>query len=307
MAGPSLSQLRVFLSVAEQGSFSSAAAELGMSQSSLSEAVRSLEKALGKTLFKRGPHGTLLSEAGEKFFEHALRSVQAADDLEKALQGGEHGNKLSGELKLATFRSIGTYVLPAILARLKQLYPAVNVTVLAVSSDSHAQQLLQRGQADAVLTSLPLSGPLLSWPLLSDPYVLLTSKQRGPHPFQFAELRHTPLLLPSEHDSCAVKVFQYLQAQSVSPSAVQHIDEDSVVLGMVQHGLGVSIMSVLTAQPLLPGIQVLALPAPLERSLGLSVLATRASLPLLQALVKVAGETAERTFNVPAGQLYPAV
>lgn len=307
MASPSLSQLRVFLSVAEQGSFSSAAAELGMSQSSLSEAVRSLEKALGKTLFKRGPHGTLLSEAGEKVFEHALRSVQAADDLEKALQSGEHGNALSGELKLATFRSIGTYVLPAMLARFRQLHPAVSVKVLAVSSDPHAQQLLQRGQADAVLTSLPLSGPLLSWPLLSDPYVVLASKQRGTHAFQFAELLHTPLLLPTQDDSCSIKVFQYLQAHGINPPAVQHIEEDSVTLGMVQHGLGVSIMSALTAQPLLPGIQVLALPAPLERSLGLSVLAARASLPLLQALVQVAREAAERSFNLPAGQLYPAV
>ena len=303
MTRPSLSQLRVFVCVAEQGSFSGAAAELGMSQSSLSEAVRSLEKALGRALFQRRPQGIRLTDAGETVLEHALRTVQAADDLEHALQS----ETLRGELRLATYRSMGTYLLPPVLARLRQLHPAVSVRVTAVNADAQAEQLLHLGQADAALTSLPLAGPLVQWPLLNDPYVVLTPTRRGPHPFELAELAHTPLLLPGQNDSCHLKISQYLQAQGVSVPAAQHIEEDSVALGMVQHNLGVSIMSALTAQPLLPGLQVLSLPVPLERALGLSVLASRASLPLLRAFVAVTRDTTNRTFNLPAGQLYPAV
>lgn len=303
MTRPTLSQLRVFVTVAEQGSFSGAAAELGMSQSSLSEAVRSLEKALGRALLQRHAQGTRLTEAGQRVLEHALRALQAADDLERSLQD----EVLSGELRLATFRSVGTYLLPPTLARFRQLHPAVSVRVIAVNADAHAEQLLHLGQADAALTSLPLTGPLVQWPLLHDPYVVLTSTRRGPHPFELAELAHTPLLLPGQGDSCHLKIVQYLQAQGVSAAAAQHIEEDSVTLGMVQHHLGVSIMSALTAQPLLPGIQVLALPVPLERALGLSVQASRASLPLLRAFVAVTRDTTNRTFNLPAGQLYPAV
>ncbi|AWN23318.1 LysR family transcriptional regulator [Deinococcus irradiatisoli] len=303
MARPSLSQLRVFVTVAEQGSFSAAAAELGMSQSSLSEAVRSLEKALGRPLLQRQVHGTRLTEAGERVLEHALRTLQAADDLERSLQDGA----LSGELRLATFRSVGTYLLPPTLARLRLLHPGVSVKVMAVSSDAQAEQLLLLGRADAALTSLPLMGPLIQWPLLNDPYVVLAPVGRGSHPFSFAELSHTPLLLPAPGDTCHLKIAQYLHGHGVDVKAAQHIEEDSVTLGMVQHGLGVSIMSALTAQPLLPGIQVLPLPAPLERALGLSVQASRASLPLLRAFAEIIRDTTNRTFSVPAGQLYPAV
>ncbi|WP_161882015.1 LysR family transcriptional regulator [Deinococcus alpinitundrae] len=303
MTRPTLSQLRVFVTVAEQGSFSGAAAELEMSQSSLSEAVRSLEKALGRALLQRQAQGTRLTEAGQRILEHARRALQAADDLERSLQD----EVLSGELRLATFRSVGTHLLPPTLARFRQLHPAVSVRVIAVNADAHAEQMLRLGQADAALTSLPLAGPLVQWPLLHDPYVVLTPTRRGPHPFDLAELAHTPLLLPGQGDSCHLKIVQYLQAQGVSVPAAQHIEEDSVILGMVQHNLGVSIMSALTAQPLLPGIQVLALPVPLERALGLSVQAARASLPLLRAFVAVTRDTTNRTFHLPAGQLYPAV
>ena len=303
MTRPTLSQLRVFISVAEQGSFSGAAAELGMSQSSLSEAVRSLEKALGRPLLKRQAQGTLLTEAGQTVLEHALRTVLAADDLERSLQSGA----LSGELRIATYRSIGTYMLPPVLARLRQLHPALSVRVIVVGHDVQAQQLLQRGEADAVLGALPLTGPCLSWPLLQDPYVVLAPAGRGPKPFELSELAHTPLLLPPEGDSCCVRVLEYLAARQIKLHSVQYIDEDSVVLGMVQHGLGVSITAVLAAQPMLPGVQVLSLPTPLERTLGLSVLARRASLPLLSAFVQVTRETTNRTFQLPAGQLYPAV
>jgi len=303
MSRPSLSQLRVFVCVSKQGSFSGAAAELDMSQSSLSEAVRSLEKALGTALFQRQPQGIRLTDAGETVLEHALRTLQAADDLEGSLLG----ETLHGELRLAAYRSMGAYILPPVLARFRQLHPQVSIRVITVGSDSQAQHLIQRGEADAVLGALPLSGPLLSWPLLHDPYVVLAPAGRGPQTFALSELAHTPLLLTPPGDSCCLNVLRYLQAQQVQLHSVQHIDDDSVMAGMVQHGLGVGITAVLAAQPLLPGIRVLALPTPLERTLGLSVLATRASLPLLRSFVDAARETTNRTFQLPSGQLYPAV
>ena len=156
MSRPSLSQLRVFVCVSKQGSFSGAAAELGMSQSSLSEAVRSLEKALDTSLFQRQPQGIRLTDAGETVLEYALRTVQAADDLEQALQSGT----LRGELRLAAYRSMGAYILPPVLARFRHLHPQVSIRVITVGNDDQARQLIQRGEADAVLGALPLSGQI---------------------------------------------------------------------------------------------------------------------------------------------------
>ena len=126
-------------------------------------------------------------------------------------------------------------------------------------------------------------------------------------PFDLAELAHTPLLLPAQGDACQLKIMQYLHSQGVRVYAAQHIEEDSVTMDVAQHQLGVGIMSALTAQPLLPGLQVLSLPTALEREFGLSVLAARTSLPLLRALVAVTCETTNRMFNLPVGQLYPAM
>lgn len=129
---PTLAQLRSLIAVADAGGFSEAAAELNVSQSSLSEAVGKLEELLGRPLLRRTPGGTTVTAAGARVLVHARSAVQAAGDVLLAAQE----DQLSGTLKIASYRSTATHLLPPALAAFRTLHPGVRVQILDSESEA---------------------------------------------------------------------------------------------------------------------------------------------------------------------------
>lgn len=125
---PSLAQLRALIAVADAGGFGEAAAEYGVSQSSLSEAVAKLEALAGRPLLRRTPGGTVPTEAGARVLTHARAAVQAAADALLAAQ--EENGGLSGTLRVASMRSAATHLLPPALAAFRARHPRVTVALL---------------------------------------------------------------------------------------------------------------------------------------------------------------------------------
>jgi DNA-binding transcriptional LysR family regulator len=78
--------LRVFLTVAEHGSFGRAANALGLSQPSVSNRMAALERRIGRALFSRSPRGVTLTAPGERLLPHARRAGQALDDAQAAIR-----------------------------------------------------------------------------------------------------------------------------------------------------------------------------------------------------------------------------
>ncbi|MFC4637412.1 LysR family transcriptional regulator [Deinococcus hohokamensis] len=282
---PTLAQLRALVAVAEAGGFSEAAAELGVSQSSLSEAVGKLEELVGRPLLRRSPAGTRPTAAGERVLSHARASVQAAGD---ALLAAQDDGALSGLLRVASYRSAATHLLPPALAMFRTAHPGVSVSLLDSESEAcgggvHA---VQSGMADvAVLLQDDAAGLHLT-PLAQDEYLFVAPASRGTHPVNLAELGGQTLYLPPERDSCHQRVHQYLRQQGVT-TAVSPVAQDSVTLGLVSHGLGFTVMPQLALLPLPPGLVALPLPVPLLRPLALATLPHRAGLPLIRAFTSV--------------------
>ena len=79
----SLDDLRIFLAVARSGSFRSAAAQMFISQPSLSRVVARLESQLGTQVFTRGPRGVVITESGEVLLSGARRLLDAAATLRR--------------------------------------------------------------------------------------------------------------------------------------------------------------------------------------------------------------------------------
>ena len=289
---PTLAQLRALIAVAEAGGFGEAAAELGVSQSSLSEAVGKLEDLLSRPLLRRTPSGTTPTPAGERVLGHARAAVQAAGDV---LLAAQESDSLSGTLKIASYRSTATHLLPPALAAFRKAHPSVKIVLLDSESDAcgGGENAVKMGLADAAVIVRDDIPDLHLTPLALDEYLFVAPESRGTHPADLAELEGQTLYLPPEKDSCHIRVRRYLEKRGAALDGLTENAQDSVILSMVAHGLGVTIMPRLALHPLPAGLVTLPLPEPLLRPLALAVLPHRAHLPLLRAF----SETLVRSLN----------
>jgi len=305
---PTLAQLRALIAVAQAGGFGEAAAEGGVSQSTLSEAVAKLEALAGRPLLRRTPAGTVPTGAGRRVLEHARAAVQAAGDVLLAAQ--EEG-ALSGTLRVASMRSTATHLLPPALAAFRARHPGVRVTVTDLDSEvmGGSAHAVHSGQVDVALLVAEEVPGLRLLPLPADEYLFVAPASRGPHPVEVAELL-APLILPPGQSTCHLRVRRYLTHLGVPLGTVTEIEQDSVILSMVEYGLGITVMPRLALLPLPPGLVALPLPEPLIRPLSLAVLPHRAGLPVIRAFTEAVLNSVRQVGFPPLerepGPSYPA-
>ena len=149
-----LKQLSYFQCVAELGNITAAAAELNITQPTLSKSMQILEDQLGVTLFTREARGVALTPFGQRLLEHAkIVDVQvnsAVDDLD-TLRKGEAGSVRIGAGP-AWLRSH----LPDVVAKVMDERPGISITVIG-GFDQQLIQMLASGDVDFVLAETPLS------------------------------------------------------------------------------------------------------------------------------------------------------
>jgi DNA-binding transcriptional LysR family regulator len=282
LAQPTLSQLRALIAVIDAGGFGEAAAQLNMSQSSLSEAVGKLEDLAGCSLLRRSARGTLPTPAGLRAVVSARAAVQAAGDV---LLAAQDTSQLSGTLWVSTFRSAATHLLPPVLVAFRHRHPAVSIKLLSSEwqGGQAGEQQVRSGQADlAVVEGAEVLGLRLT-PLLQDDYLFIAPESRGTQAVTVEELATSPLLISPRGTPCHQLTITYLHGLGIDASGATEIDQDSVILGMVRHGLGVTLQPRLALLPVPDGLVLLPLPEPLSRPLSLATLPHRAGLPLIQA------------------------
>src|SRR5437588_2833935 len=151
-------RMRVLREVAARGSFSAAAEALNFTQSAVSQQVAALERESRTKLVEREPRGIRLTEAGEALVAHADAILSRLDDAEQELAAiaGLRG----GRLRLATFQSAGSTIVPRALGEFHRRYPEVELNVTLEEHD--ARGFLASGEADlAIVMDFPHT-PLLA-------------------------------------------------------------------------------------------------------------------------------------------------
>jgi DNA-binding transcriptional LysR family regulator len=149
----SLAGLRVFREIAERGSFTSAAAALGYTQSAVSRQVAALEQATRNELFERRPTGVRLTPAGRVLLRHAAVVLDQLDAAGRELGGLPAED---GAVRLGAFPSAGAVLLPRALAALRRSHPRIDVTTREAGTPSLVRAL-RAGSID--LAVLALSPP----------------------------------------------------------------------------------------------------------------------------------------------------
>lgn len=137
--------LRLVLSVAEQGRLASAAAQLQISHPTLSRRLRLIEHRLGAQIVERLPGGLRLTAAGEEMRELALRMREEIAALERRIGGRDRAP--DGAVRLTAPDAVAEYLLPTMLAELCQQAPGLNVELLV----SNQPLSLAQREADLAL------------------------------------------------------------------------------------------------------------------------------------------------------------
>ena len=117
---------KVFYYVATTLSFSEASRQLFISQSAVSQSIKTLEKKLGHTLFIRSTKKVLLTPEGELLLEHVKPALLMLDEGEALLSGD---NMLKGQLRIGASDTICRYFLIEYFRRFHQSYPDVRIKV----------------------------------------------------------------------------------------------------------------------------------------------------------------------------------
>ena len=122
-------QLRAFLALVEQGSVTAAAQALGLAQSTVSEALSSLERGVGAAVFlrRRGSHELALTVAGEALVPHARAILRSVDAAHVAVAGATKGAR--ARVTIATNESLSTYVLAGPLDAVRRAWPKTTFEV----------------------------------------------------------------------------------------------------------------------------------------------------------------------------------
>lgn len=281
-----LSQIRALLAVAEYGNFSEAALELQLSQPAISHAIATLETELGVPLFSRGRHGAVLTPAGKQIVYHARQAMQHLNLMQQ--EANLHRGLQGGTVRVASFRSVATHVLPKVIAQFRALHPDVTVTIIERPDYLDVEQCLREGRADVGVTYLPTGEEFEAWELLRDDYLVLlppTTIVRGSS-ITWEELAKLPLVqipcLP-----CARMLHEYLKTVPLSMNTACDIQEDSTIVGMVVQNLGAAILPQLAAEPIPTEIIVRKLPTPLQRVIGAAVLSSALHIPAVFAFLEV--------------------
>jgi LysR family hydrogen peroxide-inducible transcriptional activator len=199
---PTVAGLRAFVAVAEKQHFSSAATTLGVSQSTLSQALAALETGLGVQLVERSTRRVFLTTEGRQLLPHALAVVEAVDAFTAAAAGA--ADPLQAGMRLGLIPTVAPYVLPTLLAGLAERLPSLTLRVIEDQTE-RLLALLREGALDAALIALPASEVpavgVTAIPIYEEDFVLalppghpLSGKRRVPT----TALAELPLLLLDE-------------------------------------------------------------------------------------------------------------
>jgi len=184
--------VRAFLAVAETGSLSAAARTLGQSQPTLGRHIKAAEAALGATLFVREPGGLQLTEIGRMLLGPAREMAAASARLETLAAGRDM--RVSGTVRITASVVVSHYLLPRIIAELRDAEPDIEVELLP--SDT-TENLIFREADIAIRMFRPTQLDIVTRKIGDSPMALYATGDllsRFGQPANFDELRRLPFV-----------------------------------------------------------------------------------------------------------------
>ena len=281
-------KLESFLVAAELGSFTKAAQILGYTQSGLTHMMKSLEQELGVQLLVRSHTGIALSPAGKQLLPTIRRLLDAEKALQQEVEQLQDARRET--LRIGSYASMAMHWLPLALKRFQQNYPDVNINV-RMGTIEEIYSWVQDGTADLAFVSRQ-EGTRMKWVPLKEDKLLAILPPDYPHPvpekFPLSGFHGQPFLMPNfgfERD-----INKCLRSYGVEPDVKPSYVDDPALISMVEHGLGMSMLSELIMTGRESRAYVLPIDPPITRSLGIIVDDSHPASPLVTQFIRCTKE-----------------
>jgi DNA-binding transcriptional LysR family regulator len=286
-----LRHLATMIAVADEGSFGRAAARLGYTQSTVSQQIAALERAVGGSVFDRPggpkpvritPLGAVVLEQGRDLLANAERLVDAVDRF----QAGD------GRIDIGTFQSVSNVILPVVVRRLRDEHPDCDIRLSEEEPDQP-----RIGDLDLLFYDGLIETDVEHVKLLDDPYFLVASDGTFPEgPVRLKQLDQAPMVAwPLTCDQPLME--QALGQSGTRPRIVFRSAINDTLLSMVRAGMGSTVLPWLAIQgadvPSDPRLRIHELrPALPPREIYLHWRAGRTQSPLAARAIEIAVEVA---------------
>ncbi len=260
----SIRQLEVFVATAEYCSFTKAAEELHLTQSTVSMHIRTLEEVLNACLIERGARKkAILTEEGKRVYSEAKDILGQVEALQ------EHRSAEEGEpLRIGTSTVPAQYLLPKLLSGFIKKHPQVRY-ILRRGDSEHILDCLKKGEVRIGLTGYKNSDrSLIFQEIARDHLVLITENSEAFRAMQAQgktarDLLDLPMIAREETSGTQHAADAFLQKLGVpAPNVVARMDNPETIKISVAEGMGVSLISDLAVSAEVKAGKLLAFPFP---------------------------------------------
>lgn len=241
-------QYECILAIAEEGTISSAAKKLYISQSSLSQMLSHVEAELGMPLFIRGTSGMNLTHAGKLYADAARNILRITQGLKKQIEG--INNIRSGKITIGIAMRRSWLLMPFILPTYMKEFPDVEIVFVETDQDELDKLVLQ-GNIDIAFTTKIYQSKDIHYEHIYNEYLLLAlPKELGMScgfkdnltARDFKKLRETPFILTREGHAIREMINNIFYDYSFSPQILLESHSMDVCFQMAAAGLGLTII-----------------------------------------------------------------
>ena len=287
-----ISKYKALLAAVDMGSFSAAANKLGYTQSGLTHMMNALEDELGFSILQRGYWGVKLTSGGERIIPRIRELVNCEDALMNEIElVKSYGDNV---IRVGAFSSLAGSILPAIVERFNAEFPTVTLNI-QTGTVAELYGGLRDEKFDICYGTKNNKYDFKWTSLMSDRYYAILPKEYplSSDNFPIQQFNGTKFLMPGlGYDDDIGQVFnEYKVHPFVTPTYV----DDPAILSMVEHNLGISMLSALTIADRHDAVRIVPISPFISRNICVAVKGDKVLTPPMKRLIAITKEVA-RTY-----------
>ena len=264
----SIQRFEILNKVVQLQNITKAAAELNLSQSGISYAIKNLEEELDIQLLIRNRSGVTLTSEGERIYQHSLSVTNAYENLIQdaaAIKGIERGT-----IHIGTFASVTTNWMPKIITVFKERFPGITIKIYEDDYQSLENAVIA-GELDCCFSTISNNKQLVYIPLKKDKLYCIVSndcplsKQKV---MKISQIGDYPLIKPKV--GWDNEISDFFSSHKINPAIAYEVSDDQSIIALVQANLGINIRPGLVLTKRTPKITVLNLEDDAYRMIGLA-------------------------------------